>query len=76
MMHPTFATRAVLERVTGIRVIGTVSAALRAGREPWYRRQGLLVGGAVAMLFVAFFVNQVAAEPLRAAVRSLSAFGA
>lgn len=71
LMHPVFATRDLLEKVTGIRVIGTISAALRPDLHPWYRRQPVLVGAAVSLLVAVLFLNQFLSEPLRAVVRSL-----
>jgi hypothetical protein len=69
LMHPTFVAREVLERVTGIRVIGTISAVLRSSVDPWYRRQSVLVGSAISLLVVVFMVNQFLSEPLRDVVR-------
>jgi capsular polysaccharide biosynthesis protein len=72
LMHPTFATRDLLEKVTGVRVIGTITAALSSDRIRWYRRQSLLVGGALSLLLVVFAMNHVLSEPLRALVRSVT----
>jgi polysaccharide chain length determinant protein (PEP-CTERM system associated) len=72
LMHPTFATRDLLEKVTGIRVIGTISTALSTERIRWYRRQSLLVGGALSLLLIVFALNHVLSEPLRAVVRSVT----
>ncbi len=69
LMHPTFATREMLEEATGIPVIGTISATLRPDHRPWYRRQSVLFGGAVSLLVLGFFLNQYLSEPLRATVR-------
>jgi polysaccharide chain length determinant protein (PEP-CTERM system associated) len=72
LMHPTFATRDLLEKVTGVRVIGTITAALSSDRIRWYRRQSLLVGGALSLLLVVFALNHVLSEPLRTLVRSVT----
>lgn len=71
-IRPTFATREVLEKVTGVRVIGSISAAARLHLVPWYRKQSLLAGGAVALLLIAFVVNHVLTEPLRAMLTKIS----
>lgn len=71
LIHPTFATREVLQEATGIPVIGVISATLRPDHQPWYRRQAVLFGGAVGLLVLGFFLNQYLSEPLRAAVRVL-----
>ena len=69
MLHPTFATREILEKVTGVRVIGAITAALPASPGPWYRRQAVLVGAAVSLLLAVFVLNHVLSEPLRAMLR-------
>lgn len=71
LLHPTFATREMLETVAGLRVIGTISAAGGPDQRPWYRQQAVLVGAAVSLLVVGFLLNQYLSEPLRATVRSL-----
>ena len=65
-LHPTFATREILEKVTGVRVIGAITAAIPANAGPWYRRQAVLVAGAVSLLLAVFVLNQILSEPLRA----------
>lgn len=72
LMHPTFATRDLLEKVTGVRVIGTIAAALGRDRVRWNHRQSLLVGGAVSLLLIVFALNHVLSEPLRAVLRSVA----
>ena len=69
LLHPTFATRELLESVTGVRVIGAITAVLPAHAGPWYRRPAVLVGGAVSLLLAVFMLNQVLSEPLRAMLR-------
>ncbi|MDH4071482.1 MAG: chain-length determining protein [Gammaproteobacteria bacterium] len=69
MLHPTFATREILEKVTGVRVIGAITAAMPVSAGPWYRRQAVLVGTAVSLLLAVFVLNQVLSEPLRAMLR-------
>ena len=70
-MHPTFTTRDLLQKVTGIRVLGTVTAAVRSGLVPWYQRQSLLVGGAVGLLLAVYLLNLVLSESLRVALRNV-----
>lgn len=70
-MHPTFTTRDLLQKVTGVHVIGTITAALRPNTDPWYRRQPILVGGAVGLLLAVFVLNLVLTDTLRAALRSV-----
>ncbi len=70
-LHPTFTSRDVLEKVTGIPVLGAVTAALRDSVEPWYRRQGVMVAGAFGLLFVAYVLNIVLTDHLRTALRNL-----
>ena len=70
-LHPTFTSRDVLEKVTGIPVLGAVTAALRDSVEPWYRRQGVMVAGAFGLLFVAYILNIVLTDHLRSALRNL-----
>jgi len=72
LMHPTFATRDLLEKVTGVRVVGTITAALSTDRVRWYHRQSLLVGGAFSLLLIVFALNHVLSEPLRAMLRSVT----
>jgi polysaccharide chain length determinant protein (PEP-CTERM system associated) len=69
MLHPTFATRELLEKVTGVRVIGAITAALPASVAPWYRRPAVLVGGAISLLLAVFVLNQALSESLRAMLR-------
>ncbi len=71
LLHPTFTTRDLLQKITGIRVIGTVTAAVRTGLVPWYQRQALLVGGAVGLLMVVYLLNLLLSEPLRVALRNV-----
>jgi G-rich domain on putative tyrosine kinase len=70
-LHPTFATRDTLQRVAGISVLGSIAAAHSEVVIPWYRRQALLAGGAISMLFVVYLLNLVLSEPLRQALRGL-----
>ncbi|MBS1132976.1 MAG: chain-length determining protein [Burkholderiaceae bacterium] len=70
-MHPTFTTRDLLQKVTGIRVLGTVTAAVRADVVPWYRRQSLLVGGALSLLMMTYLLNLVLSESLRSVIRNV-----
>lgn len=68
-LHPTFSTRDILQRVAGVTVLGTVTAALVANLVPWYRRQQMLVGVAVSLLLMVYLLNLVLTEPIRAALR-------
>jgi Na+/H+-translocating membrane pyrophosphatase len=70
-LHPTFTTRDVLSKVTGIPVLGSVTTAVRAGALPWYRRQTLLVSGAVSLLLIVYLLNVFLSEPPLAALRNL-----
>jgi polysaccharide chain length determinant protein (PEP-CTERM system associated) len=70
-MHPTFTTRDLLQKVTGIRVLGTVTAAVQADVVPWYRRQSLLVGGALSLLMMTYLLNLVLSESLRSVIRNV-----
>ena len=70
-MHPTFTSRDVLEKVTGIPVLGSVTAAIRETFIPWYRRQGVMVAGAFGLLVVAYLLNIIMTDHLRTALRYL-----
>jgi hypothetical protein len=70
-LHPTFSTRDLLEKVTGVPVIGSVTTAIQAGLLPWYRRQSVLVGGALAMLLLVFLLNLALSESLRVVLRGV-----
>jgi polysaccharide chain length determinant protein (PEP-CTERM system associated) len=69
LLHPRIATRELLEKIAGVRVIGAITATLPASAGPWYRRPAVLVGGAVSLLLAVFILNQVLSEPLRAMLR-------
>jgi polysaccharide chain length determinant protein (PEP-CTERM system associated) len=70
-MHPTFTTRDLLQKVTGIRVLGAVTAAVRGDVVPWYRRQSLLVGGAMSLLLMTYLLNLVLSDSLRSVIRNV-----
>lgn len=70
-LHPTFTTRDLLQKATGVPVIGTITAAVQQGLVPWYRRQGALVGAAVSLLLVVYLLNLVLSEQLRATLRAV-----
>jgi hypothetical protein len=70
LLRPTFSTRDVLQKIAGIPVLGTISAALREEIVPWYRRQSTLIAGAAALLFVAYGLNLMLTDSLRIALRS------
>jgi polysaccharide chain length determinant protein (PEP-CTERM system associated) len=71
-LHPTFATRDVLQRVTGMPVIGSITAAVREAVVPWYRRQPAMVSGAVGLLLMVFLLNLVLTESIRATIRAVT----
>jgi polysaccharide chain length determinant protein (PEP-CTERM system associated) len=71
-LRPTFTARDVLQRITGVPVIGTISAAIQEAVVPWYRRQGLMVGAAVSLLVVVFLLNLILTTPLRTALRAVT----
>ncbi len=70
-LRPTFTSREMLERVTGIPVLGSVTIAIRETLLPWYRRQGVMVAGAFGMLLGAYLLNIVLTDHLRIALRKL-----
>jgi polysaccharide chain length determinant protein (PEP-CTERM system associated) len=70
-LHPTFTTRDLLHRVTGVPVIGAITAAVQTALVPWYRREGVLVVAAVSLLLVVFLLNLVLTGTLRAALRTI-----
>jgi hypothetical protein len=57
--------------VTGLPVLGSITAAVLQGFAPWYRRQTALVGGALAALALAFLLNLTLQQNLRAVLRNL-----
>jgi polysaccharide chain length determinant protein (PEP-CTERM system associated) len=69
-LHPTFSTREILQKVTGVPVLGSIALAIREQTPPWYRRQSALVGGAVSLLLFVFILNVALTEPIRAALRA------
>jgi hypothetical protein len=71
-LHPTFTTRDFLQKVTGIPVIGSITAAINENFVPWHRQQSVLVGGALGLLLMVYLLNVVLSEPLRAAVRGMT----
>ena len=71
-MRPTFSTRDVLEKVTGVRVLGAITFAVQEAFVPWYRRQGVMVGAAVSLLLAVFLSNLILTTPLRAALRAVT----
>jgi len=71
-MRPTFTTRDVLQKVTGVRVIGAITLAVQQAFVPWYRRQGTMIGAAISLLVVVFVLNLLLTTPLRAALRAVT----
>jgi len=70
-IRPTFSTRDALRQVTGLPVIGAVTAAVVESFVPWYRRQAALVGGALLALLAVFLLNVLLQDNVRAALRSI-----
>lgn len=70
-LHPTFTTRDLLQRVAGIPVVGSITAAVSGTFVPWHRRQSVMVGAALGLLLAVFVLNVLLSEPLRAALRSV-----
>jgi hypothetical protein len=68
-VRPVFSTKDAVRQVTGLPVIGSVSAAIAAGFVPWYRRQSALLGGALLALLAVFLLNLLLQDSVRAAVR-------
>jgi hypothetical protein len=69
--RPVFSTREALRQVTGLPVIGAVTAAIVSGFVPWYRRQAALVGGALLALLAVFLLNVLLQDNVRAALRNV-----
>lgn len=70
-IRPVFSTKDSLRQVTGLPVLGSVTAAVVGAFVPWYRRQMALVGGALAALVGAFVLNLLLQQNVRAALRNL-----
>jgi ABC-type sugar transport system permease subunit len=70
-IRPVFSTKDTLRQVTGLPVLGSVTAAVLYGFVPWYRRQTALVGGALAALLAAFMLNLLLQQNLRGMLRNL-----
>jgi polysaccharide chain length determinant protein (PEP-CTERM system associated) len=70
-LHPTIPSREVLKRVTGLRVLGAISVAMRESVLPWYRRQPVLVASAVGLLVAVYLLNVILAGPMRQALRAV-----
>jgi len=70
-IRPVFSTKDTLRQVTGLPVLGSVTAAVLHSFVPWYRRQTALVGGALAALLAAFLLNLLLQQNLRAMLRNL-----
>ena len=70
-IRPVFSTKDTLRQVTGLPVLGSVTAAVLHGFVPWYRRQTALVGGALAALLAAFLLNLLLQQNLRGMLRNL-----
>jgi len=71
-LRPTISSRDVLQKVTGLPVLGTITSALQAAFVPWYRRQGVMIGVAVSLLFLVFVMNLVLTDSLRAGLRAVA----
>jgi len=70
-IRPVFSTKDTLRQVTGLPVLGSVTAAVLHSFVPWYRRQTALVGGALAALLAAFLLNLLLQQNLRGMLRNL-----
>ena len=70
-IRPVFSTKDTLRQVTGLPVLGSVTAAVLHGFVPWYRRQTALVGGALVALLAAFLLNLLLQQNLRGMLRNL-----
>lgn len=70
-IRPVFSTKDSVRRVTGLPVIGAVTAAVVEAFVPWYRRGGALVGGAILGLLVVFLLNLTLLDNVRSALRTL-----
>jgi len=71
-VRPVFSTRDALRQVTGLPVVGAVTAAVVHSFVPWYRRQTALVGGALLALLAVFLLNILLQDNVRAALRSIA----
>jgi polysaccharide chain length determinant protein (PEP-CTERM system associated) len=71
-LRPTFASRDLLQQVTGVQVLGTITTAVQNRLVPWYRRQGVMVVAAAGLLVVVFLLNMVFTSPLRSLLRSVT----
>jgi polysaccharide chain length determinant protein (PEP-CTERM system associated) len=71
-VRPVFSTRDSLRTVTGMPVVGAVTAAVIEGFVPWYKRQVALVGGALLALLAVFVLNVLLQDNVRAALRSIA----
>jgi polysaccharide chain length determinant protein (PEP-CTERM system associated) len=71
-VRPTFTSRDLLQKITGIPVLGAITIAVQEGLVPWYRRQGVMVGAAVSLLVAVFLLNLALTAPLRAALRAVT----
>ena len=67
-IHQTFSTREVLQRVTGIPVLGSLAAADDHVAIPWHRREAVRTVGALSLLILFFVLNTLTSDALRAAV--------
>jgi polysaccharide chain length determinant protein (PEP-CTERM system associated) len=70
-IRPVFSTKDSLRQVTGLPVLGSVTAAVLRDFVPWYRRQTALAGGALAALLAAFMLNLLLQQNLRGMLRNL-----
>jgi len=67
-IRPTFSTRDTLQSITGLPVLGSVSAAIVRSIAPWYRQQPFMVSSAIGLLLVVFLLNLVLADNIRHAI--------
>jgi polysaccharide chain length determinant protein (PEP-CTERM system associated) len=71
-LRPTFSSREILQKVTGLPVLGGITSSIAAVVLPWYRRDAFMVGASVCLLLLAFVLNLILTSPLRAALRAVT----
>jgi polysaccharide chain length determinant protein (PEP-CTERM system associated) len=68
-LRPTFSSREVLARVTGVPVLGTLTAVIANGLVPWYRRESTRVAFAMSLLLAVYLLNVTLSDTLRRMLR-------
>jgi len=59
LLRPVFSSRRDVQSALGLRVLGSVARSFDATLTPWYRRDGVLVTGCLALLIGAYLLNVV-----------------